>query len=132
LCGEHHTLDNLNQAIKETCQEVNLPHLDYTIVSNEIEQYHHWYMEKQVGIDSDKLMELIDRKLCRLNDDYQYVRKHALSQPVLTYLPNDSFYEYMKSHNKLGAQNKMPRVLNQEQAKQWLYFINHFGQRLIK
>jgi hypothetical protein len=127
LCGEHLTLDNLNQAIKETCQEVNLPHLDYTIVSNEIDQYHHWYMEKQVGIDSDKLMELIDRKLCQLNDDYQYVRKHALSPPVLTYLPNDSFYEYMKSHNKLGAQNKMPRVLNKEQAKQWLHFINHFG-----
>jgi hypothetical protein len=29
----------------------------------------------------------------------------------------------MKSLNKLGAQNKMPRVLNKQQAAQWLDFI---------
>lgn len=126
LCGEHLTLDNLNQAIKETCQELNLPHLDYTIVSQEDEQYHHWFMEKQVGIDPEKFIELIDRKLCILNDDYQYVRKYALKPPILTYLQSESFYEYMKSQNKLGAQNKMPRVLNSEQKELWKIFIEGF------
>lgn len=124
LCGEHLTLDNLNQAVKETCENVNIPFADYTILSNQEEQIHQWYMEEQDGIESSKLMELIDQKICSLNDDYAYVRKHALNLPTLTYLPKGSFYNYMKSLNKLGAQNKMPRVLNKQQAKQWIDFIN--------
>jgi hypothetical protein len=124
LCGEHLTLDNLNEAIKVTCEAVNLPHSDYTIISKQEDQYHHWFMEIQEGIDKNKLMELIDRKLCQLNDDYFYVRKHALKNPVLTYVPSGTFYEFMKSLNKLGSQNKMPRVLNSAQSEQWLRFIN--------
>lgn len=124
LCGEHLTLDNLNQAVKETCENLNLPHADYTILSNQEEQVHQWYMEEQEGIESSKLIELIDRKICSLNDDYAYVRKHALNLPMLTYLPKGSFYNFMKSLNKLGAQNKMPRVLNKQQAAQWHHFLN--------
>ncbi|MFM7667649.1 MAG: GH3 auxin-responsive promoter family protein, partial [Bacteroidota bacterium] len=123
LCGEHLTLDNLNQAVKETCENVNLPHADYTIISNYEGQVHQWYMEEQEGVEPSKLIELIDRKICSLNDDYTYVRKNALNSPTLTYLPKGSFYNYMKSLNKLGAQNKMPRVLNKQQAGQWLEFI---------
>jgi hypothetical protein len=124
LCGEHLTLDNLNQSVKEVCENVNLPHSDYTIISNQEEQVHQWYMEEQDGIDENKLIELIDRKICSLNDDYAYVRKHALNHPTLTYLPKGSFYGFMKSLNKLGAQNKMPRVLNSQQAVQWVKFVD--------
>jgi hypothetical protein len=124
LCGEHLTLDNLNQSVKEVCENVNLPHSDYTIISNQEEQVHQWYMEEQDGIDENKLIELIDRKICSLNDDYAYVRKHALNHPTLTYLPKGSFYGFMKSLNKLGAQNKMPRVLNRQQAEQWVKFVD--------
>jgi hypothetical protein len=123
LCGEHLTLDNLNQAIAETSKELNIPHLEYTIISNEDMQYHHWFIENQDGIEASKLIELVDRKICELNDDYAYVRKHALKQPVLTYLPSGAFFNYMKSQNKLGAQNKMPRVMNKEQAQKWTEFI---------
>ncbi len=123
LCGEHLTLDNLNQSVKETFEEINLPFADYTIISNQDEQVHQWYMEEQEGIESTKIIGLIDRKICSLNDDYSYVRKHALKPPSLTYIPKDSFYNFMKSLNKLGAQNKMPRVLNKQQSSQWIDFL---------
>ena len=123
LCGEHLTLDNLNQSVKETCENINLPFADYTIISNQEEQVHQWYMEEQEGIEASKLIDLIDKKICSLNDDYAYVRKHALKHPTLTFIPRGSFYDFMKSLNKLGAQNKMPRVLNKQQAAQWLDFI---------
>jgi hypothetical protein len=123
LCGEHLTLDNLNQSVKETYENINLPFADYTIISNQEEQVHQWYMEEQEGIEASKLIDLIDKKICSLNDDYAYVRKHALKPPTLTFIPRGSFYNFMKSLNKLGAQNKMPRVLNKQQAAQWLDFI---------
>jgi hypothetical protein len=125
LCGEHLTLDNLNQSVKETCENINLPFTDYTIISNQEEQVHQWYMEEQEGVEASKLIELIDKKICSLNDDYAYVRKHALKLPTLTFIPRGSFYDFMKSLNKLGAQNKMPRVLNKQQAAQWLDFITN-------
>jgi hypothetical protein len=123
LCGEHLTLDNLNEAVKHVCEDLNLPHTDYTIIPRQEEQYHEWYMEQQDGIANTKLMELIDRKICLLNDDYAYVRKHALREPVLNYIRKDTFYNFMKSQNKLGAQNKMPRVLNSSQTEQWKNFV---------
>jgi hypothetical protein len=124
LCGEHLTLDNLNEAVKQVCSDLNLPHGDYTIISRQDEQFHEWYMEQQTGIEANKLMELIDRKICLLNDDYAYVRKHALNEPILNYVKKDTFYNYLKSQNKLGAQNKMPRVLNAEQKVLWENYIN--------
>ncbi|MFM7467374.1 MAG: GH3 auxin-responsive promoter family protein [Crocinitomicaceae bacterium] len=124
LCGEHLTLDNLNEAVKQVCSELNLPHGDYTIISRQDEQFHEWYMEQQTGIEANKLMELIDRKICLLNDDYAYVRKHALNIPILNYVKKDAFYNYLNSQNKLGAQNKMPRVLNAEQKVLWENYIN--------
>ncbi|MFM7472924.1 MAG: GH3 auxin-responsive promoter family protein, partial [Crocinitomicaceae bacterium] len=123
LCGEHLTLDNLNEAVKQVCSELNLPHGDYTIISRQVEQFHEWYMEQQTGIEANKLMELIDRKICLLNDDYAYVRKHALNVPILNYVKKDTFYNFLKSQNKLGAQNKMPRVLNAEQKVLWENYI---------
>jgi hypothetical protein len=33
------------------------------------------------------------------------------------------FYDFLGAIGKMGAQNKMPRVLNKTQAERWLDFI---------
>ena len=123
LCGEHLTLDNLNQAVKEVCTEVDIPIFDYTILPNEEEQTHHWYMEVEVQENTSSIMEKIDVKLFELNDDYQYVRKNALNLPKVHLVKPGTFYNFLKSKNKLGAQHKMPRVLNKQQRLEWLSFL---------
>jgi hypothetical protein len=124
LCGEHLTLDNLNKAVQQVSVNLNLSLTDYTIISRQKEQFHEWYMEEQVGIDADKLMQNIDNEIGELNDDYAYVRKYALKKPVLRFIKQGGFYDFMKSQNKLGAQHKMPRVLNSQQQKDWEDFFN--------
>jgi hypothetical protein len=111
-------------AVQRVSVNLNLSLTDYTIISRQKEQFHEWYMEEQVGIDADKLMQLIDNKIGELNDDYAYVRKHALKKPVLRFIKQGGFYDFMKSQNKLGAQHKMPRVLNSQQQKDWEDFFN--------
>jgi hypothetical protein len=66
----------------------------------------------------------MDKQLCLVNDDYAYVRKYNLGKPTLTIVPTATFYGFLESLGKLGAQNKMPRVLNKNQAEKWLAFIN--------
>ena len=59
-----------------------------------------------------------------LNDDYKSVRKYTLPIPNVSFVSSKLFYDFMEKSGKLGAQNKMPRVLNTEQAKLWLKYVN--------
>ena len=124
LCGEHLTLDNLNQAVKEVCSNFNIPVFDYTIIAMNNEQIHHWYIEGSSKLNSSDLINAIDSKLFELNDDYKYVRKNALQKPKAIRVNEGTFYKFLKLKNKLGAQNKMPRVLNKQQQSDWIKFLN--------
>jgi len=124
LCGEHLSLDNINQALTR----INVPHRliepEFTIFVNKEQQLHHWFIEPvDPHVSPEELMQTIDRELSSLNDDYYSARKYNLKDPKITCLPKGSIYRYMKSLEKIGAQNKMPRVLNDEQAQVWFEFL---------
>ena len=74
-----------------------------------------------------ELIKKIDKELSLLNDDYYSARKYNLKDPKLTCIPKGTIYAYMKSLEKLGAQNKMPRVLNDAQAARWFEFLSENG-----
>ena len=124
LCGEHLSLDNINQALKSVCGQFNLSISEYTLHADELSQQHCWY----IGCDNQKansdIIEHIDAALQEVNDDYAYVRKHSMPMPTLKVLPTAVFYQYLECIGKLGAQNKVPRVMNKQQAKEWLDFLN--------
>ena len=65
----------------------------------------------------------IDKELGELNDDYKTCRKHNLNAPTIKVLSPDLFYNYLEKIGKSGAQNKFPRVLNNDQAKNWISFL---------
>lgn len=122
LCGEHLSLDNINQAFSELNSKMGIAHSEFTIYADKEALCHHWYIE--ANNDSKDIIGLIDDALGRLNDDYKSARKHTLHAPKLTLLKPGTVYQYMKSLEKLGGQHKMPRVLNDEQSKQWHAFLN--------
>jgi hypothetical protein len=127
LCGEHLSLDNINQALVKVSNAHQLSFSEYTIHADEEGLQHCWY----IGCDEQKaapeIIAEIDAVLQEINDDYAYVRKHSMPLPKLALLPTRLFYEYLESIGKLGAQNKMPRVMNKEQAKQWQAFLSANG-----
>ena len=59
-----------------------------------------------------------------LNDDYCTERKAALKEMFVNIIPNDYFYEWMKTQNKVGGSHKFPRVLNAEKSESWKQFLN--------
>jgi hypothetical protein len=50
-----------------------------------------------------------------------------MSMPKLLLLPTEVFYKYLESIGKLGAQNKVPRVMNKEQAAKWRNYLSSNG-----
>jgi len=57
---------------------------------------------------------MLDKELQNLNSDYEAKRKDNLiiKSPVIHVAKNNTFYTWMKSKNKLGGQNKVPRLSN--------------------
>jgi hypothetical protein len=127
LCGEHLSLDNINQALKEVSSKVKRSFSEYTIHADEANQQHCWYIGCDEQLASSAIIAQIDTALQAINDDYAYVRKHSMPMPQLTVLPTSVFYNYLESIGKLGAQNKIPRVMNKEQATKWTAFLNANG-----
>ena len=129
LCGEHLSLDNINQGLMKVAKSKGVHISEYTLFADEEAQNHCWYIGSDVFIDPKDIAREIDQELGLINDDYAYVRKYNLGAPTFQIIPTDLFYGFLESLGKLGAQNKMPRVLNQEQAKKWLEFLSANGFR---
>ena len=58
--------------------------------------------------------ELLDNELKCLNSDYEAKRFNnmVLGQPEIHQLKVGTFYNWMKTNNKLGGQHKIPRLSN--------------------
>jgi hypothetical protein len=58
--------------------------------------------------------DTLDNALKSLNSDYEAKRYQnlVLKPPVIKQLPIGTFYDWMKKRDKLGGQNKVPRLSN--------------------
>ena len=124
LCGEHLSLENINQALLSVSKELKIGISEYTIYADSQNVQHNWFIGSQNPCDEKLFAKRMDEKLSELNDDYAYVRKYNLQAPNFKFLPAQKFYDFLEYLGKTGAQNKMPRVLNNEQSEKWLQFLN--------
>lgn len=126
LCGEHTSIDNFNAVVNfiQSQYKVEIP--EYTVIgkSEANELYHHWFVACDQDLNEAEINNIIDAQMCQLNDDYATERKSVLQKNKLTILPISTFYQWMEKRGKLGAQNKMPRVLKLAMAEDWETFIN--------
>lgn len=125
LCGEHLSLDNINQGLKMLNSPSPLVGPEFTIVVDKVGQCHHWFFELvSPHLDTKQVIRELDGYLCQLNDDYASARKYNLSFPKVTTVPRGTFYQFMQSFSKFGSQTKMPRVLNEQQTANWYEFLS--------
>ena len=124
LCGEHLSLENINEALLRLSKIEKKEIIEYTIVADEKRLNHHWYISLKTKTSTKRFSSMLDEELSKLNDDYKSARKYTLGKPKVEFLPVKVFYDYLSSIGKSGSQNKFPRVLNKKQANQWLKYIS--------
>ncbi len=126
LCGEHLSVDNMNNAIAFLSDE-------YQIVINEFTTMgiphgelfaHQWYIGCDIELNTEELRIKLDNHLKILNDDYAVERKHGLKDVFVTLIPNAYFNEFLQQRGKEGGQTKFPRVLKGTVASDWISFLN--------
>lgn len=126
LVGEHLSVDNMNMAINAVSRQFGISVNEYTVAGIPYEGFfaHKWYIGTNEFINEEKIKQVIDNELCRLNDDYATERKHALKNVIIELIPLDKFYDYMRSKGKLGGQHKFPRVIKGQQLNEWENFVS--------
>ena len=132
LVGEHLSVDNMNKAVKQVSEEMNICIPEFTVAGVAYNNLfaHHWYVATNDSIDEKILCCKIDEKLKQLNDDYAVERTSALKEVFLDVLSEEDFMEFMRQKGKLGGQHKFPRVLKGTMLEDWQRFLQ--GRQVIK
>lgn len=118
--GEEVVIENADQAITEACHHTNAALSDYTAAPVYFEDEkggggHEWLVEFDKEPDSlETFTSVLDNKLREINSDYDAKREGniALQKPRVHVMPKGTFYKWLEKHNKLGGQNKVPRLSN--------------------
>lgn len=124
LCGEHLSLDNIYQALLLVSTHFKISISEFTIYTDIENQCHHWYLGIDEEVNQNEVLSILDKNISSINDDYAYVRKYNLNTPIISILKTSKFHEFLAFQGKKGSQNKMPRVLNEQQKLDWISFIN--------
>jgi hypothetical protein len=116
--GEEVMIHNAEQAIKIACEKTKTHIIDYTVAPifmDENSGAHQWLIEFENEPEHlDYFIKILDDNLKTINSDYEAKRfnNYILQLPTITCLPKGTFYNWLKSNNKLGGQFKVPRLNN--------------------
>ena len=122
----HHVQNNnckINKLIPISKQYVAPVYLN-----NQQSGYHEWLIEFNEVPENIEDFEIeLDKILKKLNSDYDAKRFNnlLLSNLKVKVLPKDSFYKWLKSKNKLGGQNKVPKLCNDRIIADEILKISH-------
>ena len=117
--GEELMIDNAEDALGQACKATGAKITEYTagpvFFGDNNNGAHEWLIEfETLPADMELFTDKLDNALKSLNSDYEAKRSFDLSlrRPIIKVLPQNFFYEWMNSREKMGGQNKVPRLAN--------------------
>lgn len=117
--GEELVVDNADRALDAACRETGAKITEYTAApvyfGDESNGAHEWLIEFETKpSDINLFIKLLDENLKKLNSDYEAKRAYNLSlgMPIVKVMDEGVFYNWMKSRDKSGGQNKVPKLSN--------------------
>ena len=117
--GEEVIIDNADRSINIACEKTNSRIAEYTAapiyLTNTSAGGHEWLIEFEKEPENLELFTIhLDEALKSVNSDYEAKRTGdiALKMPIIQSVKRNTFYNWMKHKNRLGGQNKVPRLSN--------------------
>lgn len=119
IFGEDLFIDHAERGLDAACKKTGAIIENYTVAPRFYEQNtkgcHEWIVEFKRGPKNlEEFTFHLDQELCNLNEDYKSKREKdaAIETPVVHEVASGTFYGWLKKNNKLGGQNKIPRLSN--------------------
>ena len=118
--GEELMVDNAERAITRTCAQTGASVLNYTAapvyMTDHNKGRHQWLIEfGKLPVPVEEFAQKLDQNLQDLNSDYEAKRFKSIALECLEIIPAKKgiFDAWLRDHNKLGGQHKIPRLYNQ-------------------
>jgi len=128
--GEEVIVDNADKALESACKKTGAVISEYTagpvFISTSTKGSHEWIIEfEKEPSDLNKFIICLDDALKSVNSDYEAKRYKDLNLviPVVRSVPKGTFNKWLKAKDKLGGQNKVPRLSNTRDYLEDLYII---------
>lgn len=128
--GEEVIVENADKALENACRMTGAIISEYTagpVFMNEASQgSHEWIIEFEKKPDNmSRFIDLLDNTLMSVNSDYEAKRFKDINlvKPVVHSVPAGTFNRWLKEKNKLGGQNKVPRLSNTREYIDDLHLI---------
>lgn len=125
VVGSQLSVCQMDDGIKALQDEFDVTVPEYTVaaIQEDGEYIHRWYLGKDMGeVDECKAAEFLDKFLQEHNKNYKVARSKALKDVELKVVPSDTFYAYSEKQKKKGGQVKFPRVMKEEDFREWEAF----------
>jgi len=126
--GEEVIVDNADRALQVACKTTGAIISEYTAgpvyMGTSSRGSHEWLIEFEKEPEDLKLfISVLDDTLKSVNSDYEAKRFKDINLvlPVVRSVPTGTFNKWLKSKNKLGGQNKVPRLSNTREFIEDLY-----------
>jgi hypothetical protein len=117
--GEEVIVENADKALDAACKGTGAIVSEYTAgpvyMGSASKGTHEWIIEfERAPSDLNKFTDLLDETLKSINSDYEAKRFKDINlvKPVVRPVPKGTFNRWLKTKNKLGGQNKVPRLSN--------------------
>lgn len=130
VAGSQLSVNQMNEAIgkMEETFSTSIPEFTMSAVKAEDDDsfVHRWYIgtEETENLSEEEVAEALDESLKEANKSYRSARKKALSSVEVKVIPKDYFYDWAEQTKKKGGQMKTPRMMKEEQFKEWEEFIS--------
>ena len=130
--GEEVIIENTDNVINRLSSKYNLKIVDYTVapifMENNKKGAHEWFIEFNEEPNKNiKIDEIIDKELKKENSDYEAKRYNdfTLEKPKVIKGSKGVFMKWLEINNKLGGQNKIPRLSNNRKFIEKLIGLNN-------
>lgn len=117
--GEELIIENAEAALRKASKLTHSEIVDYTagpiFMEGKEKGAHEWIIEfKKAPDNTETFKQLLDALLQEVNSDYEAKRYNntTLNFPIIHIARKDLFNEWLKKHDKLGGQHKVPRLSN--------------------
>lgn len=129
--GEELIIENAEAAVNKTACELNCEVMEYTaapvFMEGNKKGAHEWILEFKTPPENLSDFQIrLDKNLQEINSDYEAKRYNNMTLDLLKIhqAKPKLFQNWLKQHNKLGGQHKIPRLSNNREHLEELLALN--------
>lgn len=129
VVGEQLSVHQMNAAMQELEKHFDMEIKEFVVAAiRKDDQYiNKWYIGSNKSLNNTAVAGYLDSVLCKSNKNYHVARQKALKDMEVEIIPVEKFYQWSETYKKLGGQTKIPRVMKEEDFREFESYIQQIA-----